>query len=99
MKLINHSKTQFKTSKGDFKIGLIIDFSEAEAATLLRKKKDGSPVYAGINRVTDLEDKPNAPSKSYDELKAEATELGIDFKGNISKADLEVLIDEAKAAE
>ena len=66
MKLINHSKTQFKTSKGDFKIGSIVDFSEAEAATLLRKKKDGFPVYEGINRVDDLEEKPKSKAKAKD---------------------------------
>ena len=31
-----------------------------------------------------------------EELKQEATELGLDFKGNISKADLIKLIDDAK---
>lgn len=31
-----------------------------------------------------------------EELKAEATELGLDFKGNISKVELTNLIDEAK---
>ena len=31
-----------------------------------------------------------------EELKQEATELGLDFKGNISKAELTKLIDEAK---
>jgi len=31
-----------------------------------------------------------------EELKTEATELGLDFKGNISKADLTTLVNEAK---
>ena len=31
-----------------------------------------------------------------EELKAEATKLGLDFKGNISKVDLQKLVDEAK---
>jgi len=30
------------------------------------------------------------------ELKQEATELGLDFKGNISKADLQAMVDEQK---
>ncbi len=33
-----------------------------------------------------------------EELKNEATELGLDFKGNISKKELQTMIDEAKSA-
>ena len=38
MELINQTKTLFKTSKGDFKIGAIMEFSKEESLTLLRYK-------------------------------------------------------------
>jgi hypothetical protein len=36
MKIINHTKTNFKTSKGLFKVNQILEFDEKEAAILLR---------------------------------------------------------------
>ena len=91
MKLINQTRTKFVTSKGPFKVNAIIDFEDAEARTLLG--------YEGINAIEDLEAN-KAPKKSeYDLLKEEATKLGLEFAGNISKADLIALIKESKDAE
>lgn len=101
MKLINNSKTQFKTSKGVFKIGSVMDFTDEEARVLLRKKKDGSPVYFGISDIKDLEVKTDPAPKAKTEfelLKEEAIELGIEFSGNVSKAKLTELVEEAKTA-
>lgn len=60
MKLINNSKSGITTSKGNFKIGAIMDFSEEEARTLLR--------YPKINKIEDLEVKetPKKESKKSD---------------------------------
>lgn len=89
MRLINQTRTKFMTSKSEFKVNVIIDFEEAEARTLLG--------YEGINAIEDLEGE-KAPKKSeYELLKEEATELGLDFAGNISKVDLIALIEKAKA--
>ena len=90
MKLINQSKTKFVTSKGFFNINSIIDFEDSEARTLLK--------YEGINSVESLEDKPSKKSE-YELLKEEATNLGLEFAGNISKADLIALIEESKDSE
>lgn len=56
MKLINNSKTKFITSKGEFRVGRVMEFSEEEAKVLLRKKPDGSPIYAGISTQDSLLD-------------------------------------------
>ena len=55
MKLINNSKSKITTSKGDFLIGKIVDFSEEEARTLL--------LYKGIKSVADLEEPKLEKSK------------------------------------
>lgn len=55
MKLINNSKSKITTSKGDFKVGAIMDFSEEEARTLTR--------YPEIKKVADLEEK--TPKKEF----------------------------------
>lgn len=92
MKLINNTRCVFKASKGDFAIGKIMDFDAEEARVLLK--------YEGINKIEDLEEK-STPAKSkteFDLLKEEATELGIDYPGNVSKAKLVELIEEAKTA-
>ncbi len=73
MKLINNSKTKFTTSKGEFKIGRVMEFSDEEAKILLRKKKDGSPVYAGISTPESLLDAAvEVVEKAEVETKAEA---------------------------
>lgn len=52
------------------------------------------PVDEGSNgKDPDIADKGEEPS--FGDLKAQATELGLDFKGNISKAALKELIEEA----
>ena len=56
MKLINNSKTKFITSKGEFKVGRIMEFTAEEAKTLLRKKPDGTPIYPGISTQDSLLD-------------------------------------------
>ena len=91
MKLINQTRTKFVTSKGPFKVNAIIDFEDDEARNLLG--------YEGINAIEDLEEKKPSKKSEYDLLKEEATELGLEFAGNISKADLIALIEESKDAE
>ena len=98
MELINQTKTVFKLGKeGEFKINEVRDFKKPLADTLLR--------YEGINSLDSLKAKAEAsfpaavnPKSELDLLKEEATELGIEFAGNISKAKLIGLV-EAKKAE
>lgn len=91
MNLINQTRTKFITSKGDFRVGKILEFSDKEARTLLG--------YKGINKVEDLEGNTSKKPSEYDLLKEEATKLGLEYAGNISKADLIALIEESKDAE
>ena len=104
MELINQTKTNFKVGKDKegndivFKIGEVREFDKELSKTLLR--------YEGVNSLESLKTKSekvfaNASTKSktdIDLLKEEATELGIEFAGNISKAKLTELVEEAKTA-
>jgi hypothetical protein len=91
MELINNTKSKIITSKGAFPIGKTMDFSADEARRLCK--------YPGIETTESLKVKTDFTPSEYDLLKAEATELGIDFPGNASKAALKKLIEEAKGAQ
>jgi hypothetical protein len=69
MKLINNSKSSFKTSRGVFPIGSIIDFEDNEARTLLK--------YNGVIEASSLEIKEEAPKKTKKESSKKADEKSI----------------------
>jgi len=103
MQLINQTKSEFKLGKDSegeeiiFRVGEVKDFDKGLSATLLR--------YEGINSIDSLKadnEKLFAgapkPKTELDLLKEEATELGIEYAGNVSKAKLTELVEEAKTA-
>ena len=105
MELINQTKTVFKIGKDKkgnditFGINKVISVDESLGKTLLR--------YDGVNTLESLKIKSekvfadakaeaDSSKSEIDLLKEEAVELGLEFAGNISKAKLKELIEEAK---
>ena len=114
MELINQTKTVFKIGKDKegndifFRINEVRDFDKDLGATLLRYEGINTleslkaKAVAIVSEAKAASPAPVELAKSKSELdllKEEATELGIEFKGNVSKVALEALIAEAKAAE
>lgn len=86
MKLLNNGKSRLITSKGEFALNKIIDFSESEALMLLK--------YPGVTNISDLEEQKD--KSEYELLKEKASSLGLEFKANISKSALIKLIEEVE---
>lgn len=81
-----------------------LDEAKTKLAALEAKNKEpadgGNNPPAGDGEGTDTEHKEGAgdlKALSYDDLKAKATEFGIEFKANVKKADLIKMIEEAQA--
>ena len=69
---------------------------KAENERLRAQQENKTP--AKENSATDTENNAvDLKSLSYDELKAKAAELGLEFKANVKKADLIKMIEDAQA--
>ena len=71
--------------------------NEALRARIAELEAKAAETTENADSAADDEKKEDLTALSYDTLKARATELGIEFKANVKKADLIKMIEEAAA--